>query len=132
MSEIMGIHHASLLVADTARALAFYRDLLGLAVIAERPDLGFPGAWLRVGAQQIHLLELPNPDPVTGRPDHGGRDRHLALHVQDLDGLAGRLDRAGIPFTRSRSGRAALFCRDPDANALEFMQLPVTANGCVP
>lgn len=124
MSQIMGIHHASLLVADTARALAFYRDLLGLAVIAERPDLGFPGAWLRVGAQQIHLLELPNPDPVTGRPDHGGRDRHLALYVQDLDGLAGRLERAGIPFTRSRSGRAALFCRDPDANALEFIPSP--------
>ncbi len=124
MSEIMGIHHASLLVADTTRALAFYRDLLGLAVIAERPDLGFPGAWLRVGAQQIHLLELPNPDPVTGRPAHGGRDRHLALYVQDLDGLAGRLERAGIPFTRSRSGRAALFCRDPDANALEFIPSP--------
>ena len=121
MSEIMGIHHASLLVADTARALAFYRDLLGLAVIPERPDLGFPGAWLRVGAQQIHLLELPNPDPVTGRPDHGGRDRHLALLVQDLDGLAGRLELAGIPYTRSRSSRAALFCRDPDANALEFI-----------
>ena len=127
MSEIMGIHHASLLVADTARALAFYRDLLGLAVIAERPDLGFPGAWLRVGAQQIHLLELPNPDPVTGRPDHGGRDRHLALHVQDLDGLAGRLEQAGIPFTRSRSGRAALFCRDPDGNALEFIPAPSPA-----
>ena len=129
MSEIMGIHHASLLVADTARALAFYRDLLGLAVIAERPDLGFPGAWLRVGAQQIHLLELPNPDPVTGRPDHGGRDRHLALLVQDLDGLAGRLELAGIPFTRSRSGRAALFCRDPDANALEFIPAPGGAGG---
>jgi catechol 2,3-dioxygenase-like lactoylglutathione lyase family enzyme len=72
MSEIMGIHHASLLVADTARALAFYRDLLGLAVIAERPDLGFPGAWLRVGSQQIHLLELPSPDPLTAGPTMAG------------------------------------------------------------
>jgi glyoxylase I family protein len=95
MSEIMGIHHASLLVADTARALAFYRDLLGLAVIAERPDLGFPGAWLRVGSQQIHLLELPSPDPLTARPDHGGRDRHLALFVQDFEALAGRLEAGG-------------------------------------
>ncbi len=127
MSEIMGIHHASLLVADTARALAFYRDLLGLAVIAERPDLGFPGAWLRVGTQQIHLLELPNPDPVTARPDHGGRDRHLALQVQDLEALAGRLEGAGISYSRSRSGRAALFCRDPDANALEFIPAPSPA-----
>ena len=44
--------------------------------------------------------------------------------VQDLDGLAGRLELAGIPYTRSRSGRAALFCRDPDANALEFIPAP--------
>ena len=79
MSEIMGIHHASLLVADTARALAFYRDLLGLAVIVERPDLGFPGAWLRVGSQQIHLLELPSPDPVTARPGQGRRGQHPPL-----------------------------------------------------
>ena len=121
MSDILGIHHASLLVTDTARALGFYRDLLGLEVMAERPDLGFPGAWLRVGAQQIHLLELPNPDPLSGRPAHGGRDRHLALHVADLEVLASRLEAAGIPYTRSRSGRAALFCRDPDANALEFL-----------
>lgn len=121
MSDILGIHHASLLVADTARALGFYRDLLGLEVMVERPDLGFPGAWLQVGSQQIHLLELPNPDPLNGRPAHGGRDRHLALYVRDLETLANRLEAAGIPFTRSRSGRAALFCRDPDANALEFL-----------
>jgi len=35
--------------------------------------------------------------------------------------LAGRLDAAGISYTPSRSGRAALFCRDPDGNALEFI-----------
>jgi glyoxylase I family protein len=121
MSDILGIHHASLLVADTARALVFYRDLLGLEVMDERPDLGFPGAWLRVGAQQIHLLELPNPDPILGRPAHGGRDRHLALQVRDLASIAARLEAAGVTYRRSRSGRAALFCRDPDANTLEFI-----------
>ncbi len=122
MPTITGIHHASLLVADTAQALAFYRDLLGLEVAANRPDLGFPGAWLRVGDHQIHLLQVPNPDPLSGRPEHGGRDRHLALVVRDLDQIVDRLEKAGIPFTRSRSGRPALFCRDPDANALEFME----------
>lgn len=30
---------------------------------------------------------------------------------------------SGIPYTMSRSGRAALFTRDPDANALEFVQV---------
>jgi glyoxylase I family protein len=122
MTQITGIHHVSVIVADTGRSLDFYRDLLGLSVIAERPDLGYPGAWLRVGERQIHLLELPNPDPVEGRPKHGGRDRHLALTLADLDWLADRLDDAGIPYTRSRSGRRALFCRDPDANALEFIE----------
>ena len=117
-------HHVSLIVEDTARALAFYRDLLGLAVDPQRPELGFPGAWLGIGGGSVHLLELPNPDPVAGRPPHGGRDRHLALTVTDLDGLAAALDGAGIGYTRSRSGRRALFCRDPDGNALELIEAP--------
>lgn len=115
------MQHVSLLVGDTARALAFYHDVLGLPLCA-RPDLGFPGAWLAVGGRQIHLLELPNPDPTEGRPAHGGRDRHVAFAVGDINQLELALEKAGVPFTRSRSGRAALFCRDPDGNALEFVQ----------
>lgn len=122
MSAPTRILHVSLLVADVDRALAFYRDLLGLPLDPDRPDLGYPGAWLTVGGQQIHLLQLPGCDPVTGRPAHGGRDRHVALAVEDLVALAERLEKAGIPLTRSRSGRAALFCRDPDGNALEFIE----------
>lgn len=122
MSNIYAFHHCSVLVADTERALLFYCNVLGMSVDPERPDLGYPGAWLRVGEQQIHLLELPNPDPVAGRPEHGGRDRHLALSVADLDLLQNALRRADVPFTRSRSGRRALFCRDPDGNALEFIE----------
>ena len=121
-SLINAIHHVSLIVADTARSLRFYADLLCLEPIPERPDLGFPGAWLRVGGGQIHLLQLPNPDPVEGRPGHGGRDRHLAMTVSALDPIVRRLTAAGVPFTRSRSGRRALFCRDPDGNALELIE----------
>ncbi len=119
--NIESILHASLIVADTARALSFYGEVLGLEVNPARPDLGYPGAWLTVGGQEIHLLELPNPDPVSGRPAHGGRDRHVAMAVTDFEGLVQRLEAAAVPFTRSRSGRQALFCRDPDGNALEFI-----------
>ncbi len=119
---ITGIHHASVIVADTERALGFYRDVLGLDVEGSRPDLSFPGAWLKLGDQQIHLLELPNPDPVEGRPAHGGRDRHVAVTLTDLDTLGQSLERAGISYTMSKSGRRALFCRDPDGNALEFIE----------
>lgn len=46
-----------------------------------RPDekLPYKGAWLWVGSEMIHLMELPNPDPFEGRPEHGGRDRHVCL-----------------------------------------------------
>jgi glyoxylase I family protein len=114
------LHHVSLLVADTQAAVAFYGGLLGLTPI-ERPDLGFPGAWFGIGEQQLHLLELPNPDPVGGRPAHGGRDRHTAFLVDDLADLEARLGARGIPFTRSRSGRPAIFCRDPDGNGVELI-----------
>jgi glyoxylase I family protein len=124
MSEFLAIQHVSVLVADTERALTFYRDVLGLSVDPQRPDLGYSGAWLGIGVQQIHLLELPNPDPFTGRPAHGGRDRHVALTLRNIDDLRRRLDTAGIPYTLSKSGRRALFCRDPDSNALEFIEAP--------
>lgn len=123
MIDYHGIGHVSVLVADTARALAFYRDILGLTVEPSRPDLGYPGAWLNVGPQQIHLLELPNPDPTTGRPTHVGRDRHAAIHIAHLDVLKAALERAGVAYTASRSGRRALFCRDPDGNGLEFIEV---------
>ena len=115
--------HASLLVSDTQRAVDFYRTILGLQPNANRPDLGYPGAWLDIGAQQIHLLELPNPDPVQGRPEHGGRDRHTALAVSDIGELQRRLEQYNIAFTKSRSGRAAVFFRDLDGNAIECVEI---------
>ena len=118
-NNIQGLHHVSLIVSDTGKSLEFYCGILGLET-AERPAFDFPGAWLIVGNQQIHLLELPNPDPAES-PRHGGRDRHTAFSVQDLDSVRRRLDEASIEYTMSRSGREALFCRDPDANAIELI-----------
>ena len=121
---VSGLHHVSLLVADTRRALDFYQGILGLRPSDERPDLGFPGAWFELGqGQQIHLLQLPDPDSGRGRPEHGGRDRHLAFLVGDLNALQAALEAAGVHYTRSGSGRRAIFCRDPDGNALEFIEV---------
>ena len=123
MSAICELHHVSLIVSDTERALDFYQGVLGLELDHSRPRLAFPGAWLVLGGVQLHLLELPNPDPVGGRPQHGGRDRHTAVSVTDLDGFVRRLERAGIPYSLSSSGRCALFCRDPDGNAWELVEV---------
>jgi glyoxylase I family protein len=119
---VTAIDHCSLIVANTAKALEFYQGILGMKLDNSRPDLGYPGAWLQLAAGQIHLLELPNPDPLDNRPAHGGRDRHLALQVIDLDTVIQRLQQAGISYSKSKSGRTALFCRDFDENAIELIE----------
>lgn len=123
MTSIVSLLHASLLVADLARARGFYEGVLGLTPSPARPEMSFPGVWYQVGQGQIHLINLPNPDPVAGRPEHGGRDRHTALGVVGWEELKASLDAAGVPYTLSRSGRQALFVRDPDGNALELMEV---------
>lgn len=123
MAEIVSLLHASLLVADVARSRAFYEGVLDLKPNPGRPAMSFDGVWYDIGAAQIHLICQPNPDPVTGRPEHGGRDRHTALGVKDWEGLRARLDAAGLAYTLSKSGRRALFVRDPDGNALELVAL---------
>ncbi len=122
--RIVALHHVGLLVSDLARAKAFYESVLGLQPFPKRPELPYPGEWYDVGGgQQVHLMQLPNPDAASVRPEHGGRDRHIALGVKDMAGLKQRLDDAGVSYTASKSGRAALFCRDPDQNTLEFVEV---------
>ncbi|TCS70551.1 glyoxylase I family protein [Sulfuritortus calidifontis] len=122
MIKLTSLLHVSLLVADLARARAFYEGVLGLAPSPTRPEMGFDGVWYDIGAAQIHLICLPNPDPVEGRPAHGGRDRHTALAVEGWEALKTKLDAEGIAYSLSRSGRRALFVRDPDGNALELVE----------
>ncbi|MDO8351131.1 MAG: VOC family protein [Gallionella sp.] len=119
---ILGIHHTTFLASDLTRSRGFYEAILGLQPDLKRPDMSFDGIWYEVAAgQQIHLMLLHDPEAGLQRPAHGGRDRHVALTVSDFDGLMARLKQAGIAYTLSQSGRRALFCRDPDQNALEFI-----------
>ena len=121
---IKSIAHASFLVADVKQSLVFYCDVLQMHLNETRPNLAYDGAWIDIddSGQQIHLMQLHNPDSSEGRPDHGGRDKHIALVVEDIAQLEKRLVDADVKFTRSKSGRAAFFCRDPDGNALEFAE----------
>jgi len=123
MIQFTGIDHHSILVSDIQKTIHFYQHILGLKIDANRPEkLPFKGAWFVIGTQAIHALELPNPDASSIRPEHGGRDRHVALHCDDLEPLIKQLELNNISFTKSKSGRAALFFRDPDENAIEAMQ----------
>ena len=111
----LGVHHVSINVDDTDVAVVFYTDVLGMTLRADRPDLGFNGAWLDFGSQQLHLLELTVPDD---------RGQHFAIHVEDID--------AAVSFARSKgvevgdptpiaSSRQA-FLHDPSGNLVELHQ----------
>ena len=119
---VKALDHCSLIVADTGKALEFYKGILDLDVDESRPDIAYPGAWLQVGSSQIHLLEVPDPYVSVNRPEHGGRDTHVALQVSDLEEVIRRLQAAGISYSKSKSGRVALFCRDLDGNAIELVE----------
>ncbi len=126
MVKISKFLHSTILVEDLAQSIEFYEGLLGLKADPTRPDLGYDGRWYCLGEQQIHLMQLPNPEKTKGiqldRPEHVGRDRHFAVKVDSVENLAKLLESAKIEYSRSRSGRKALFCRDPDENGLEFVE----------
>jgi catechol 2,3-dioxygenase-like lactoylglutathione lyase family enzyme len=110
-----GVHHVSINVDDVDAALAFYVDTLGLSPRLDRPDFGFPGAWLDAGAQQVHLIG-GTPPPAQGQ--------HFALLVDDLDGAVGHLRDRGLqvsdptPVGLSRQA----FLSDPSGNQVELHQ----------
>jgi len=117
----MKLIHIGLLVQDLHHAAHFYEDILGLTRI-KRPNLAFDGIWYGLEAgQQIHLMLLDDPYQGCVKPEHGGRDHHIAMHVDNLDVIVARLDAAAIAYSMSKSGRAALFCRDADGNTLELI-----------
>lgn len=122
----MKLAHVSLLTSNVERARAFYEGVLGLAPSRRRPDFTFGGVWYEIGPIELHLIQIDNIAPPNADP-YGGRDRHVAFTVGDLDTLAGLLDANGIAYRRSASGRRALFCRDPDGNALELIE--IASNG---
>ena len=123
MVEIRSINHVSLLIADTRCSLDFYHGVLGLPIDDSRPKLDFPGAWLKVGDGQIHLLELLEAEQPADTEKPGSRDHHLAMNIADLDAVIQALQAVGVTYTHSRSGRKAIFCRDPDGNALELIEI---------
>ena len=115
--QLQRIHHVSINVADLGAALDFYVDTLGLSILHHRPDLGFPGAWLDAGEQEIHLIEVADFAPPAGQ--------HFAFEVTDLatalDELATKNVRVSSPSTMEGICVQA-FLTDPTGNLIELNQ----------
>jgi catechol 2,3-dioxygenase-like lactoylglutathione lyase family enzyme len=112
--NVIGVHHVSIGVSDVDAAVEFY-GWLGLTQL-QRPDFGFPGAWLQAGGQQVHLLGTDKIPP--------GAENHYAFHVEDLEVCLADLATHGIIARRSDTvgAGAQAFIKDPSGNVVELNQ----------
>ncbi|MEM1229079.1 MAG: VOC family protein [Pseudomonadota bacterium] len=111
---LQGIHHVSINVRDVDEALRFYRDGLGMTELA-RPDLGFAGAWLKSGDQEVHLLGIEGPAAP--------KEQHFAFLVPDLAPVLAHLADLAIDCSEPQAIPGVCrqaFCRDPSGNLVEF------------
>ncbi|WP_038246535.1 VOC family protein [Ghiorsea bivora] len=116
-------HHVAIIVSDLLKAKLVYGDILGLEQDI-RPDLNFAGLFYSLGGgQQLHIMLLDNPDSASIKPKHGGRYRHFALSVSNLEAIKMKLEHNDIVYTQSKSGREAIFFYDFDGNAVELIQI---------
>ena len=114
-----------LFVEDLARALAFYRDKVGLSVRFQ--DKGY--AELAVAGSKFALLARSRlPELVgaahTGRPASGAHEAGVTLVVEDVDRVHRDLTSRGVTFlgapqNRPWGQRTALF-QDPEGHLIEL------------
>lgn len=119
---------AILAVADFAASLRFYRDQLGLEVLATYDDP--PYATLIAAGARISLAEQNHPAPdrpgvVMSAPlDRSRADVVLVLEVDDAQAAHQELGNRGVPFLaeiyRPPWGGSRFFCVDPDGYLVEI------------
>jgi catechol 2,3-dioxygenase-like lactoylglutathione lyase family enzyme len=133
-----------IVVLDLDRALAFYRDLLGLAVVREMDEggaymervTGLPGVSVRTvklaapGGGMVELLRFashPEP-PGAARSAATPGCSHVAFTVADLDATYRRLQAAGVRFhappqVSPDGGAKVTYCRDPEGSIVELVEV---------
>ncbi len=114
--KLSQINHVTTMVKDTARAMKFYHDLLGIKQI--QSQVPSPAVtWLQLdNGIMVHLIETPE---APAKPD----SVHLAFQVDDLEGTKRILQENGYQTLREGvryDGQAFLFIKDPDGNQVEF------------
>ncbi|NNG03376.1 MAG: glutathione transferase [Inquilinus sp.] len=111
---IRDLNHVTLAVSDLDRAVAFYRDVLGLELARQWPG----GAYLSAG----HMWLCLSPDPTVRQapqPDYS----HIAFDVaaEDFAAAVDRIHAAAAPIWKeNRSEGLSLYFLDPDHHKLEL------------
>ena len=117
------IGHVHLKVADLARAIAFYRDVLGFELMQ---SMGDQAAFLSAGGYHHHL-GLNTWESRGGSPPSRGSTGlyHHAILYPDRPALARAVARvlaAGVPLEGAADHGASesVYLRDPDGNGIEL------------
>jgi catechol 2,3-dioxygenase-like lactoylglutathione lyase family enzyme len=115
-----GIEHSHLWVKDLDRAIAYYRDDLGLDVVHQSKAQ----AYLAAG-EGCHFILKQAP------PDLAVETQHLAFKVPSVDAVYQALEARGVPLERPpgirpdthyRPRQKHLLWRDPDGILLEVSE----------
>jgi catechol 2,3-dioxygenase-like lactoylglutathione lyase family enzyme len=137
------LNHAGITVANLARSVEFYRDVVGMRVVDGRRDMRTQGEWFdqlteNRGAKLLvtHLeadglvLQLVAYEAAGGKPlalahRHPGNP-HLCFDVPDLEARYERLAREGryklSPLVEIPMGKlASFYATDPDGVLVELM-----------
>lgn len=116
---LVAIDHANVRTANLDAMVAFYTDVLGFR-LGERPEFGFPGAWLYLGDQAcIHLVGVENAPRTTGNLGL----EHIAFRASGYAQFLADLERRGIPYRLARVPGMPIVqvnLHDPDGNHLHI------------
>jgi glyoxylase I family protein len=127
--RLTGLHHVTAISADLERTTAFYRDVLGLALVLEGHNEDDPGArhfWFGDAAGNpgtlVSFMEYPAMEP--GRVGLGST-HHFAFAVgspEELVAWRDYLRGRGLECTDvfDRGGMRSIYLRDPDGHIVEI------------
>ncbi len=113
-TSLRGIDHIAILVRSTDEALGYYRDRLGLPIVAEEAFEAPPVrlTYVDAGNAAIQLIEPTGPSPIADALEANGEGVHHVCFATD-DPVATAIaigdEGAGDPITGKGRGRASAF-----------------------
>jgi glyoxylase I family protein len=125
--KLEGLHHVALQVRGLQTMVAFYRDVLGLQVVAEHTGadgklrsvwMGLPGAFL---ALETVTGEANAPTPFR---DESPGYFLVALRISPMDRERVRAELARARVVVEHETRWTLYVRDPEGNRVAFSHHP--------
>jgi glyoxalase family protein len=127
--QLRGLHHRTVIVGDLERTIAFYRDLLGLAIVHDGPSDDDPqarhvwfGALDGTPGRLLSFMEYPELQPgVVGV----GSTHHFALIVdssEEQEAWRDYLRDHGVECSEvlDRGAFTSIYVRDPDGHIVEI------------